>query len=266
MKNYLKKLPLLAIATLVVLNCCKKKDNNTAPSGPSGNCQLTKISGNNYQYQITYNSDGKIDKFIQSTDTFYYQYTGNQVTKINYRHNNNGVYNISYDNQGRIVKVVNNNIFNDGSSLFVEEYDISYVSSKLAAIRDSSGLFPENGFTGTVTFDSKMNPIGISYSDNSKNDYVITLEYDDKPNVTPFLIMSQFPFKLFVPANNLTRIYNIKHAHSTRDSLLTNSVYTNSYSNNYLTNSVLKYNQAYSDSSQALASYSISSDYSYNCK
>jgi hypothetical protein len=265
MKNYLKKLPLLAIATLVVLNCCKKKDNNPAPGGPSGNCQLTKITGKNYQYQITYNSNGQVDKFIQGTDTFYYQYTGTLATRIAYKHNNYGVYDISYDNQGRVSKIRNNNIVGT-DSFFVEEYDVTYVNSKQATVSYTSGLFSENSFTGNVTFDSKMNPVTVSYSTNAKNDYVINMEYDDKANVTPFLMMSQFPFKVFVPANNLTKIYNITHYSSAKDSLLTTSVYTNSYSSNYLTNSVLKYNQTYSDSSQSLQNYTLSSDYSYNCK
>jgi hypothetical protein len=268
MKNYLKALPVLAFAALIALNCCKPKDKTTSPAGPSGNCQLIQVSGNNYQYQISYNSNGQVDKFIEYPDTMYYEYNSKgQASRIWLRHNNKEVYDYTYDANGHVTHVMQNSISPTGTdSLPVESYDITYTSSKLASITYTNYFFPEKGFTGTVTFDSKMNPVSISYSDQAKNDFVINMQYDNNANVMPFLDVTHFPSKLFIPANNVTAIYNIEHDSQAKDSLLTTSTYTNTYSNNYLTNSVLKYNKQYSDTAKAIDNETISSDYKYNCK
>lgn len=266
MKNYLKTFSALAIAALIILNCCKPKDKGASPAGPSGNCQLTQISGNNYQYQISYNSSGQVSKFIEGNDTFFYTYNSSGLaSRIVYRHNNIGTYDYTYDANGHVIHVANNQRPAQ-DTIPVEDYDITYTSAKLASISYINHFFPEKNFTGTVTFDSKMNPISISYSDQSKNDFVINMQYDNNANVTPFLDVAHFPSKLFIPANNVIAIYNIEHDSQAKDSLLTTSTYTNTYSNNYITNSVLKYNKQYSDTAKAIDNQTISSNYSYNCR
>lgn len=253
--------------SLFIVAACHKKTDSSAPATnvPSGNCKLTQVTTRNYKNLITYDAQGRVEKFIAANDTFSYTYgvTG-QVERIFYQHNNKGVYLFYYDNQGHVSDVVNYSLHGN-DSLKVEEYTVSYSGGyQVASINYNSVYAPENNFSGQITFDERQNPVRANYTTGSVN--IFEYQYDNKPNVTPFIQIQKFPFKLFVPANNLVREFDNTHQDGKKDSLLTTSSYTYTYSSDYITTSQLKYVSQYSDSANAIEAFTLDANYSYNCK